>query len=212
MRNFNVFCVYFQKKRSKFKKVKKPILDNFILFLKINESHFLIKPNFCYAVQEKLNGYHGYWWISRKPHNFTKICGHHWIHVAFLIPEVYTFVHFCASLLSKEMHKKSHFLGLTPTLNQISRKGGSTLVWIEMYCSEIESGPIFIPRFPKVLIYFNTKNLDFRRQNKTQVCKLFQRCSEIFEKFTPKFMKRPMASLVTDLRKFWKVTTYQFYN
>ena len=32
--------------------MKKPILDNFILFLKINESHFLIKPNFCYAVQE----------------------------------------------------------------------------------------------------------------------------------------------------------------
>ena len=39
-----------------------------------------------------------------------KICGHHWIHVAFLIPEMYTFVHFCASLLSIEMHKKPHFL------------------------------------------------------------------------------------------------------
>ena len=90
--------------------MKKPILDNFILFLKINESHFLIKPNFCYAVQEKLDGYHGYWWISRKPHNFTKICGHHWIHLVFLIPEMYTFVHFCANLLRNEMHKKSHFL------------------------------------------------------------------------------------------------------
>ena len=97
------------KNRSKFKKMKKPLLDNFILFLKINESLFLIKPNFCYAVQENLDGYHGYWWISRKPHNFTKICGHHWIHLVFLIPEMYTFVHFCASLLSNEIHKKPHF-------------------------------------------------------------------------------------------------------
>ena len=49
------------KNRSKFKKMKKKtLLDNFILFLKINESHFLIKPNFCYDVQEKLDGYHGY--------------------------------------------------------------------------------------------------------------------------------------------------------
>ena len=39
-----------------------------------------------------------------------KIFGHHWIHLVFLIPEMYTFVHFCASLLSNEMHKKSHFL------------------------------------------------------------------------------------------------------
>ena len=46
--------------------MKKPHVDNFILFLKINESHFLIKPNFCYAVQEKLDGYHGYWCISKK--------------------------------------------------------------------------------------------------------------------------------------------------
>ena len=46
--------------RSKFEKMKKTLLDNYILFLKINESHFLIKPNFCYAVQEKLDGYHGY--------------------------------------------------------------------------------------------------------------------------------------------------------
>ena len=30
----------------------------------------------------------------------------------FLIPEMYTFVHFCASLLSNEMHKKPHFLFL----------------------------------------------------------------------------------------------------
>ena len=28
----------------------------------------------------------------------------------FLIPEMYTFVHFCASRLSKETHKKPHFL------------------------------------------------------------------------------------------------------
>ena len=27
-----------------------------------------------------------------------------------LLPEMYTFVHFCASLLSNEMHKKPHFL------------------------------------------------------------------------------------------------------
>ena len=113
------FLVNIFKNRSKFKKIKQPLLDNFVLFLKINESHFLIKPNFCYAIQEKLDGYHGYWWISRKPYNFTKICGHHWIHLAFLIPEMYTFVHFCASLLSNEMHKKPHFFfrpGLTPTL------------------------------------------------------------------------------------------------
>ena len=32
------------------------------------------------------------------------------IHLVFLIPEMYTFVHFCASLLSNEMHKKPHFL------------------------------------------------------------------------------------------------------
>ena len=56
----STFFVNISKNRSKFKKVKKPILDNFILFLKINESHFLIKPIFCYAVQEKLDGYHGY--------------------------------------------------------------------------------------------------------------------------------------------------------
>ena len=62
----STFFVYIFKNRSKFKKVKKPILDNFILFLKINESHFLIKPNFCYAFQEKFYGYHGYWWISKK--------------------------------------------------------------------------------------------------------------------------------------------------
>ena len=54
------FFVNIFKNRSKFKKIKKTILDNLILFLKINESHFLIKPNFCYAVQEKLDGYHGY--------------------------------------------------------------------------------------------------------------------------------------------------------
>ena len=107
---FQRFFVNIFKNKSKFKKMKRSLLDNFILFLKINESHFLIKPNFCYAVQEKLNGYHGYWWISRKPHNFTKICGHHWIHLAFSIPEMCTFVHFCASLLSNEMHKKPHFL------------------------------------------------------------------------------------------------------
>ena len=103
----STFFVNIFKNRSKFKKMKKPLLDNFILFLKINESHFLIKPNFCYAVQEKLDGYHGYWWISRKPHNFTKICDHHWIHLVFLIPEMYTFVHFCASLLSNEIHKRA---------------------------------------------------------------------------------------------------------
>ena len=105
------FFVNIFKNRSKFKKMKKPLLDNFVLFLKINESHFLIKPNFCYAVQENLDGYHGYWCISKQSHNFTKICGHHWIHLVFLIPEMYTFVHFCASLLnSNEMHKKPHFL------------------------------------------------------------------------------------------------------
>ena len=81
----STFFVNILKNRSKIKKMKKPLLENFILFLKINESHFLIKPNFCYAAQEKLDGYHGYWWISRKPHNFTKICGHHWIHLVFLI-------------------------------------------------------------------------------------------------------------------------------
>ena len=106
---FQHFLWIFSKIGQNSKKMKKPLLDNFILFLKINESHFLIKPNFCYAVQEKLDGYRGNWWISRKPHNFTKICGHHWIHLVFLIPEMYTFVHFCASLLSNEIHKKPHF-------------------------------------------------------------------------------------------------------
>ena len=106
---FQRFLWIFSKIGQNSKKMKKPLLDNFILFLKINESHFLIKPNFCYAVQEKLDGYHGYWWISRKPHNFTKIYGHHWIHLVFLIPEMYTFVYICASLLSKEIHKKPHF-------------------------------------------------------------------------------------------------------
>ena len=56
----STFFVNIFKNRSKFKKMKKPLLDNFILFLKINESHFLIKPIFCYPVQEKLDGYHGY--------------------------------------------------------------------------------------------------------------------------------------------------------
>ena len=104
------FLWIFSKIGQNSKKWKKTLLDNFILFLKINERHFLIKPIVCYAVQEKLDGYHGYWWISRKPHNFIKICGHHWIHLVFLIPEMYTSVHFCASLLSKETHKKPHFL------------------------------------------------------------------------------------------------------
>ena len=116
----STFFVNIFKNRSKFKKMKKPLLDNFILFLKINESHFLIKPNFCYAVQEKLDGYHGYWCISAKLHNFTKICGYHWIHLVFLIPEMYTFVHFCASLLSIMRCIRRHIsffrLGLTPTL------------------------------------------------------------------------------------------------
>ena len=98
---FQCFLWIFSKIGQNSKKWKKTLLDNFILFLKINDSHFLIKPNFCYAVQEKLDGYHGYWWISNKPHNFTKICGHHWIHLVFLIPEMYTFVHFCASLLNQ---------------------------------------------------------------------------------------------------------------
>ena len=48
----SMFFVNIFKNRSKFKKMKKPLLDNFILFLKINESHFLIKSNFCYALQE----------------------------------------------------------------------------------------------------------------------------------------------------------------
>ena len=49
----SMFFVNIFKNRSKFKKMKKPLLDNFILYLNINESRFLIKPNFCYAVQEK---------------------------------------------------------------------------------------------------------------------------------------------------------------
>ena len=57
---FSTFFVNIFQNSSKFKKMKKPILDNFILFLKINERCFLIKPNFCYAVQEKLDGNHGY--------------------------------------------------------------------------------------------------------------------------------------------------------
>ena len=56
----STFFVNIFKNMSKFKKMKKLLLDNSILFLKINESHFLIKPNFCYPVQEKLDGYHGY--------------------------------------------------------------------------------------------------------------------------------------------------------
>ena len=120
----STFFVNIFKNRSKFKKMKKTLLDNFILFLKINESHFLIKPNFCYAVQEKLDGYHRYWCISAKLHNFTKICGPHWIHLVFLIPEMYTSVHFCASLLSIMRCIRSHIsffrLGLTPTLRQKS--------------------------------------------------------------------------------------------
>ena len=42
----STFFVNIFKNRSKFKKMKKPLLDNFILFLKISESHFLIKPIF----------------------------------------------------------------------------------------------------------------------------------------------------------------------
>ena len=56
----STFFVNIFKNRSTFEKMKKTLLDNFILFLKSNKSHFLIKPNFCYAVQEKLDGYHGY--------------------------------------------------------------------------------------------------------------------------------------------------------
>ena len=113
----STFFVNIFKNRSKLKKMKKPLLDNFILFLKINESHFLIKPNFCYAVQEKLDGYHGYWWISRKPHNFTKICGHHWIHLVFLIPEMYILLYIFAQVFLVMRSISLFRLGFTPTLN-----------------------------------------------------------------------------------------------
>ena len=117
----STFFVNIFKNRSKFNKMKKPLLDNFILFLKINESHFLIKPNFCYPVQEKLDGYHGYWWISRKPHNFTKICGHHWIHLFFSDSRNVYFCTFLCKFFLVIRCIRSHIsffrLGLTPTLN-----------------------------------------------------------------------------------------------
>ena len=146
----STFYVNIFKNRSKFKKMKKP-LYNFILFLKINESHFLIKPKFCYAVQEKLNGYHGYLWISRKSHNFTKICGHHWIHLAFLIPEMYTFVHFCASFLSNEMLKKPHFLfqaWVNTNLNSL-RNISLTLISVAVVDCCLNTHPDFCDWLPR---------------------------------------------------------------
>ena len=115
----STFFVNIFKNMSKFKKMKKTLLENFILFLKINASHFLIKPNFCYAVQENLMVTMVTDEFLKKTHNFTKIFGHHWIHLVFLIPQMYTLYIFVQVFLSNEMHKKPHFLfrlGLTPTL------------------------------------------------------------------------------------------------
>ena len=77
--------------------------------------------------------------------------------------------------------------------------GVSTLVLVGMCHWEFESGPIFIANFPKILTHFNTKNLDF-----SKIWHDFSKFSEIFENFNPKFMK--FANLVTNWRKFWKVT------
>ena len=116
----STFFVNIFKNRSKFKKWKKKPPRQFYLIFENQWEPFSNKTKFLLCCPRKARGYRGYWWISRKPHNFTKIWGHHWIHLVFLIPEMYTFVHFCTSLLSNEMHKKPHFLsfrlGLTPTL------------------------------------------------------------------------------------------------
>ena len=50
--------------RSKFKKMKKTLPDNFILFLKINESHFSNKTKFLLCCPRKtrwLGGHHFLW-------------------------------------------------------------------------------------------------------------------------------------------------------
>ena len=114
---FQRFLWIFSKIGRNSKKWKKPILDNFILFSKINESHFLIKPNCCYAVQEKLDGYHGYWWISRKPHNFTKSVAtigfiwFFWFHKYILL-----FIFVQIFLVMRCIRSHLFWLGLTPTL------------------------------------------------------------------------------------------------
>ena len=116
---FQHFLWIFSKKSQNFKKMKIPILDNFILFLKINESHFLIKPNFCYAIQEKLDGYYGYWWISRKPHNLQKsltTIGFIWLFWFQKCILLYIFVQVFLVMRCIRSHISFFRLGLTPTL------------------------------------------------------------------------------------------------
>ena len=52
----------------------------------------------------------------KKMHNFTKICGHHWTHLVFLIPEMYTFVQVSLVMRCIRSHISLFRLGLTPTL------------------------------------------------------------------------------------------------
>ena len=115
----STYFVNIFKNRSKFKKMKKTPPRQFYLIFENQWEPFSNKTKFLLCCPRKLDGYHGYWWISRKLHNFTKICGHHWIHLVFLIPEMYIFVHFVQVFLVMRCirsHISFFRLGLTPTL------------------------------------------------------------------------------------------------
>ena len=70
-------------------------------------------------------------------------------------------------------------------VRSFNTRGVSTLVSVGTCRWKFESGPIFIPNFPKILTNFYTKNLDFR-QNLTQFFEIFR---NFWKFFNPKFMK-----------------------
>ena len=74
----------------------------------------------------------------KKTHNFTKICGHHWIHLVFLIPEIYTFVQVFLVMRCIRTHISFFRLGLTPTLslkmNTSKTPHGARGSWSHLFC------------------------------------------------------------------------------
>ena len=108
---FQRFLYIFSKIGQNSKKMKKnPLRQFYLIFEKINEHHFLIKPIFCYAVQAKLM-------VTMVTDEFLEkriilqksvaTIGFTWF---FWFQKCILLYIFCASLLSKEMHKKPHFL------------------------------------------------------------------------------------------------------
>ena len=146
----STFFVNIFKNRPKFKKMKKPILDNFILFLKINESHFLIKPNFCYAVQENLmvtmvtDEFIENRIILQKSVATIGFIWFFWFQKCILL---YIFVQIFLEMRCIRSHISFFRLGLTPTL--------STNLWT---CTLIKYNVLYIVFHEIVLETWNKHN------------------------------------------------------